>query len=141
MLLKRLWFCPLGDMWQCLGTFGCYDWGKRSGCHGPLVGIEARDAAKHPATPRRAPPKHKEMSGPIPDGSLVKNTHASAGDMGSIPGSRKNPWRRTGSPLLYSCLGNPMDSGEWRGYSSRGHKDSDTPERLSNDSKCPQCQG
>ena len=33
-----------------------------------------------------------------------------AGDTGSIPGSGGG----NGSPLQYSCLGNPMDRGAWR---------------------------
>ena len=27
---------------------------------------------------------------------------------------RKIPWKRNGNPLLYSCLGNPMDRGAWK---------------------------
>ena len=47
---------------------------------------------------------------------MVKNPPASAGDAGdvaSIPGRGKIPWRRTsqgsgsGNPLQHSCLGNP----------------------------------
>ena len=51
----------------------------------------------------------------FPHGSVVKNPPANAGDMGSIPGSRKSPGERNGSPLQNSCLGNPMDRGEWPG--------------------------
>ena len=50
---------------------------------------------------------HLEGSMDFPGGSVVKNPFASAGDRGSIPGSRNNP-------LQYSCLGNPMDKGAWR---------------------------
>ena len=39
---------------------------------------------------------------------MVKNPPANAGDVGSIPGEGN------GSPLQYSCLGNPMDRGAWR---------------------------
>ena len=35
------------------------------------------------------------------------------GDTGSIPGSGRSPGGGNGSPLLYSCLGNPMDRGAW----------------------------
>ena len=33
---------------------------------------------------------------------------------GSIPGSGSSPGEGNGSPLQYSCLGNPMDRGAWR---------------------------
>ena len=36
-----------------------------------------------------------------------------AGDMGSIPGSRRFPGVGNGNTFQYSCLGNPMDSGAW----------------------------
>ena len=36
-----------------------------------------------------------------------------AGDMGSIPGSRRSPGEGNGNPLQYSCLENPMDRGAW----------------------------
>ena len=34
-----------------------------------------------------------------------------AGDIGLISGSRRSPREGNGSPLQYSCLGNPMDRG------------------------------
>ena len=43
---------------------------------------------------------------------LIKNSPASAGnagDMGSIPGSRRSPGGGHGNPLQYSGLENPMD--------------------------------
>ena len=33
--------------------------------------------------------------------------------LGSIPGSGRSPGGGNGSPLQYSCLGNPMDRGAW----------------------------
>ena len=51
----------------------------------------------------------------FPDGSVVKNLPANAGDlgdMGFIPGSGRH--EGNGSPLEYSCLGNPMDRGAWQ---------------------------
>ena len=47
---------------------------------------------------------------------MVKNSPANAGDvgaMGSIPGSGRSFGEENGSPLQYSCLGNPMDRGAW----------------------------
>ena len=40
-------------------------------------------------------------------GSVVKNMPASAGDAGSVPGSRRFPGEWNGNPLQYSCLENP----------------------------------
>ena len=53
----------------------------------------------------------------VPRGSVSKEPACSAGDLGSIPGSRRslgegNAWRR--QPTLYSCLENPMDRGAWQ---------------------------
>ena len=50
----------------------------------------------------------------FPGGSVVKNPPANAGDVGSIPGSRRSPEEGNGNPLQYSCLGNPMNRGAWR---------------------------
>ena len=47
----------------------------------------------------------------FPGGSVVKNTPANAGDMGSIPGSGQSPVEGNGNPLQYSSLGNPTDRG------------------------------
>ena len=43
---------------------------------------------------------------------MLKNLPANA-DVGLIPGSRKSPGEGNGTPLQYSCLGNPMDGGAW----------------------------
>ena len=40
---------------------------------------------------------------------MVKNLPANAGDVGSIPGSGRSLGEGDGSPLQYSCLGNPTD--------------------------------
>ena len=50
----------------------------------------------------------------FPCGSVVKNLPANAGDLGSIPDLGRSPGRGNGSPLQYSCLGNPMDRRDWR---------------------------
>ena len=49
----------------------------------------------------------------FPGGSAVKNLPASAGDMGSIPGSGRSPGEGNGNPLQYPCLRNPLDRGAW----------------------------
>ena len=53
------------------------------------------------------------------------------GDKSLIPGSGRSPGGRLCNPLQDSCLENPMDRGALAGYSPRGHKQSDTAERLS----------
>ena len=44
---------------------------------------------------------------------MVKKPPASAGGVGSIPGSGRCPGEGNGNPLQYSCLENPMDRGTW----------------------------
>ena len=41
--------------------------------------------------------------------SVGKESACSAGDPGSIPGSRRSPGEGNGNPLQYSCLKNPME--------------------------------
>jgi len=51
----------------------------------------------------------------FPDGTVVKNPPANAGDAGLIPGSGSFPWRRKWQVLhQYSCLENSMDSKAWQ---------------------------
>ena len=45
---------------------------------------------------------------------MVKNPTANAGDLVSIPGLGRFPGGGNGNPLLYSCLGNPIDRRAWR---------------------------
>ena len=40
-----------------------------------------------------------------------KDSACQTGDLGSTPGSGKSPGEGKGNPLLYSCMGNPMDRG------------------------------
>ena len=49
----------------------------------------------------------------FPGSSVSKESACSAGDLGSIPGSRRSPGEGNGNPLQYSCLENPMDGGAW----------------------------
>ena len=66
----------------------------------------------------------KPMS--FPDGSVVKNLPANAGDAGSIPGLARSPGGGNGNPLQYSCLENPMDRGAWWAIVHGVSKESDT---------------
>ena len=45
----------------------------------------------------------------FPGGSVVKNTPAYAGDMGSIPVLGRTPEEGNGNPLQYPCWENPTD--------------------------------
>ena len=48
-------------------------------------------------------------------GSVVNNLPASARDVRLIPSLGRSPGEGNGSPLQYSCLGNPMGREDWRG--------------------------
>ena len=61
-----------------------------------------------------------------PDGSVVKNVSAKAGDAGLIPGLGRSPGEGNGNPLQSSCLGNPMDRGAWWAIVHGVAKESDT---------------
>ena len=64
--------------------------------------------------------------GAFPGGSERK---VSAGDLGSIPGSRSYLGEGNGNPLQYSCLENSMDRGAWQAtVSSWDHKELDMTE-------------
>ena len=56
---------------------------------------------------------------------MVKNLPASAGDAGLIPGLGRFPGEGNGSPLKYSCLGNPMQREAWWATVHGFAKDSD----------------
>ena len=49
----------------------------------------------------------------FPGSSAGKESTCNAGDLGLMPGLGRSPGGGHGNPLLYSCLGNPMDSGAW----------------------------
>ena len=46
-------------------------------------------------------------------------------DMGVIPGSGRSPEEGHSNPLRYSCLGNPMDRGDWQATVQSIAKESD----------------
>ena len=53
----------------------------------------------------------QSISWTFPDGSVVKNPPANAGDASLIPGSGRSSG--AGNTLQYSCLKNPRDRGAW----------------------------
>ena len=62
---------------------------------------------------------------------VVKNASVNAGDVrdsGLIPGLRRFPGEEQGTPLQYSCLGNPHGQRSLVGYSPRGRSESDMTE-------------
>ena len=65
----------------------------------------------------------------FPDGAIVENPPANAGDMDLIPGSGRSTGGGNGNPLQYFCLENPMDRGAWwvtvHGVSKSGTRLSD----------------
>ena len=61
----------------------------------------------------------------FPDGSVVKNPPANAGDTRDedpIPGSGRYPGDGNGNPLQSSCLENPTDRGAQQATVYGGHK-------------------
>ena len=58
-----------------------------------------------------------------------------SGDAGSIPGLRRSPGEGNGTPLQYSCLGNPMDRGAGRAAAHGVTKMLDTTEVKSDQSR------
>ena len=67
----------------------------------------------------------------FPGGSDSKGSACNVGDLGLIPGLGSSHRGGHGNPLQYSCLENPHRQRNLVGYSPRGHKESDTTERLS----------
>ena len=66
----------------------------------------------------------------FPDGSVIKNPFANAGDTGdtvSILGLGRSPRGGNGNPLQYPCLEKSMNKGA-RGLQSLGSQESDTTE-------------
>ena len=57
---------------------------------------------------------HDVLSQGFPGGSVVRNPPDNAGDVASISESARFPGGGDCNPLLYSCLGNPVDRGAWR---------------------------
>ena len=63
-------------------------------------------------------------------GTVVKNLPVNAGDLSSVPGSRRPRGGWNDNPLQYSLLENPMDRAAWRAYSPWHQKELDTTEHT-----------
>ena len=59
---------------------------------------------------------------------MVKNLPANAGDVGSIPGLGRSPWRRKWQPTPVFLPGEPHRQRSMVGYSSWGRKETDMTE-------------
>ena len=58
--------------------------------------------------------QQQERNKGFPDGSVVNNLPANAGDTGLTPDQGRSPGEGNGNLLQYSCLGNSMNRGAWR---------------------------
>ena len=63
-------------------------------------------------------------------GSVSKEPACNAGDLGSIPGLGRSPWRRKWQPTPVFLPGKFHGQRSLAGYNPWGHKESDTAERL-----------
>ena len=70
------------------------------------------------------------LSWDFPGGSEVKASARNAGDLGSIPGSGRFPWRRKWQPTPVFLPGESHGQRSLVGYSPWDHKQSDATERL-----------
>ena len=61
----------------------------------------------------------------FPDGSVVNNLPANAGNTGLIPGSGRSSEEGNGYPFQYSCLENSIER-SLVGYNPQSCKESDT---------------
>ena len=68
----------------------------------------------------------------FPDGSVVKNVPAKAGDAGLIPESGRYPGGGNGNPLQYSCLEIPMGRGARQATVHGATEESNTSKQLNN---------
>ena len=55
-----------------------------------------------------------KFRGGFPVGSEVKASACNVGDLGLIPGLGRSSGEGNGNPLLYTCLENSTDRGDWR---------------------------
>ena len=74
------------------------------------------------------PRRSKQAADSFPDGSDIKESVCSVGDLGSIPGLGRSPEEGNVNPLQYSRLENPQGQRSLVGYSPGSRKESDTTE-------------
>ena len=61
-----------------------------------------------------------------------KESVCNSEDAGSIPGLGRSSGEGTGNPLQHSCLGNPIDRGDWRVIVHRVARQLDSTWQLNN---------
>ena len=66
----------------------------------------------------------------FPGGAVVKNPPANTGDLGSIPGSERFPWRKKWQPTPVLLPGKFHGQRTLAGYSPWGHKESNMTGQL-----------
>ena len=66
--------------------------------------------------------EHLILAKGFPGGSVVKNPPANAGDLGSIPGSGRFPWRKKWQPTPVFFPGKSHGQRILAGYDPWGHK-------------------
>ena len=71
--------------------------------------------------------RYQQDAQSFPGSTMIKNPPTSAGALGSIPGMGRSPGVGNGTPLQYSCLGDPLVREAWW---SMGRKASDTAEHT-----------
>ena len=67
---------------------------------------------------------------------VVKNSPTNAGDLGSIPGSRRPPWRRAWQAIPVFLPGESHRQRSLMGYSPWGCKESDTTKATYHPCRC-----
>ena len=67
----------------------------------------------------------------FPGGSDGKESACNAGNLGSTPGSGRSPGEKNGNPNPIFLPGKSHEQRKLRGYSTRGHKESDMTKWLS----------
>ena len=68
------------------------------------------------------------MNEGFPDGSVEENLPANAGNVGSIPGLGRSPWRRKWQPTPVFLPGESHGKRSLAGYRPQDCKESDTSE-------------
>ena len=94
-------------------------------CVNKILLYSTGNSIQYPVINHSGKEYEKECLSVLPGGSDGEESACNAGDPGSIPGLGRSPGVGNGSPLQYSCLGNPKTE-EPGGLQSMGITESDT---------------